>query len=353
MNLEYYQELDPAELKKRIQQTRDKLRKKLFILAHYYQSDEMVDFSDAQGDSFALASQGAQNKEAQYIVFCGVRFMAEASATLARKGQRVFMPDTDAGCPLADCADIDQVEQAWQALQEVGVAQDVIPITYMNSSSELKAFCGKNGGLVCTSSNAPKAFDWALKQKPKIFFFPDEHLGRNTANAKNIAKSETVVWDPLKEQGGLSRNDLQSAKVILWKGFCHVHTFFNLEHIKQMREKYPGCKIAVHPECPQEVVQAADGNGSTAYLKKFVEEDNSGKTLVIGTEINMVARLTKDNPNKKVVPLARSLCPNMFKTSLADLAYVLENLPNVNEVTVPSYIKDDAKLALERMLTLT
>ncbi|MBU0744737.1 MAG: quinolinate synthase NadA [Gammaproteobacteria bacterium] len=353
MNLEYYQELNSAELKKLIQETRGKLGKKLFILAHYYQIDDIVDLSDAQGDSFALASQGAQNKEAQYIVFCGVRFMAEASATLAREGQRVFMPDTDAGCPLADLADIDQVEEAWQTLQEAGVAQDTIPITYMNSSSELKAFCGKNGGLVCTSSNAGKAFDWALKQKPKIFFFPDEHLGRNTANAKNIQESEIALWDPLKEHGANPNQDLQNAKVILWKGFCHVHTFFNLEQIKLMREKHPGCKIAVHPECPEHVVQAADGNGSTSYLKKFVEEDDSGKTLVIGTEINMVSRLAKHNPDKKVVPLARSLCPNMFKTSLADLAYVLENLPNVNEITVPDYIKNDAKLALERMLTLT
>ncbi len=352
MNIQHYQKLSRSELIEIVKKNKQRYGQQLFILAHYYQSDDIVNLSDAQGDSFALASKGAQNTEAQYIVFCGVRFMAEASAILANAKQRVFIPDIDAGCPLADLADIDQVEQAWQALQEVGVAQNIIPITYMNSSSQLKAFCGKNGGLVCTSSNATQAFDWAFKQKPKIFFFPDEHLGRNTCNANNISKTETVLWDPLQEHGGVTKQDLKNAKVILWKGFCHVHTFFTLEHIKQAREKYPGCKIAVHPECPSEVVQAANGNGSTSYLKKFVEEDGSGKTLVIGTEINMVARLAKQNPDKKVVPLARSLCPNMFKTSLADLSYVLENLPNVNEISVPEHIRNDAKMALERMLTL-
>jgi quinolinate synthase len=352
MNLEYYQSLNADELKGHIQEIRKRYGNKLFILAHYYQTGDIIDFSDAQGDSFALASSGAKNSEADFIVFCGVRFMAEASVILARKDQRVFMPDPDAGCPLADCADIDQVEDAWRILEKTGVTPEATPITYMNSSSELKAFCGKHGGLVCTSANAAQAFSWALKQKPKIFFFPDEHLGRNTARQLGFKPEEIILWDPLETKSNIPEKFLSAAKLIIWKGFCHVHTLFTVEQIKRAREKYPGCKIAVHPECTQDVVKAADAAGSTSFLKKFVEEAKSGETLIIGTEINMVARLAQENPDKKVLPLARSLCPNMFKTSLADLCYTLENLPNVNEIAVPDYVKKEAKLALERMLKL-
>jgi quinolinate synthase len=247
-------------------------------------------------------------------------------------------------------ADIEQVENAWKALKS---SEDIVPVTYINSSAELKAFCGKHGGIVCTSSNAGKAFDWALKQKGKIFFFPDEHLGRNTANAKGFKRNEIAVWDPYAAPSPLvGEGQGEGAKVILWKGYCHVHTYFMVEHVKHAREKYPGCKVVVHPECPEEVVGAADANGSTSFLKKYAEDAKAGSTVVIGTEINLVNRLARQNPDKKIVPLARSLCPNMFKTSLADLCYVLENLPQVNEVTVPAYIIDDAKVALERMLTL-
>ena len=424
MNLEHYQSLDKDELKRRVAQAKKRFGKRLLILGHYYQQDDVIEFADHQGDSYALAKAGAQNRDAQFIVFCGVHFMAETSAILAsRVGealasppvgqasrlstsanrrdacsteapqlQRVFMPDPDAGCPLADMADIEQVEDAWEELQRQESRsqkpEQIIPITYINSSAELKAFCGKNGGIVCTSSNAGKAFDWALSTPhpdplpqgerglypppstggarggwpKKIFFFPDEHLGRNTANAKGFKREDMVVWDPynipspntpspLAGEGG-GEGDISRAKVILWKGHCHVHTYFTVENIKAAREKYPGCKIAVHPECTEDVVKASDANGSTSFLKKYVEEAPAGSTVIIGTEINMVSRLAKQNPDKKIVPLARSLCPNMFKTSLADLCYTIENLPNVNEIMVPKYIIDDAKIALERMLSL-
>lgn len=350
MNLQDYCLLKDDELKSRITKARKKYGRDLLILAHSYQRDEIVGLADHVGDSFALARSGVQNKDAKFIVFCGVKFMAETAMILSRKGQRVFMPDVDAGCPLADCADIDQVEKAWQFLENAGAVKDFLPVTYINSHAELKAFCGRHGGIVCTSSSAFTALDWVLSQKKKIFFFPDENLGRNTANARGFKKDEMITYDPLLEGGGLSETPLIEAKIILWKGFCHVHTFFKLEDVKEARKKYPGCIVAVHPESNEDVVRASDASGSTAYLKKFVEEARPGSTLVIGTEINMVNRLAKENKDKKVVPLARSLCPNMFKTSLADLCYTLENLPKAGEITLPAYIIDDARTALERML---
>ncbi len=356
MDLDFYQSLDSAELRRRVAEVKKKYGSRLLILGHYYQQDEVIEFTDRQGDSFALAKAGAGNNDAEFIVFCGVHFMAEASCILARKGQRVFMPDPSAGCPLADMADIEQVEDAWEALEKTVhpelVEGSIMPVTYINSSAELKAFCGKHGGIVCTSSNAGAAFDWAAKQKRRMFFFPDEHLGRNTANAKGIGRNEMVVWDPLAVNAGVDPERLAEARIILWKGHCHVHTFFNVEHVKNAREKYKGCRIAVHPECTEDVVKASDANGSTSFLKKYAEEAPAGSTVVIGTEINLVNRLARENPSKKIVPLARSLCPNMFKTSLADLCYTLEGLPNVNEIHVPEFIAKDARVALERMLSL-
>jgi len=364
MDLNFYQSLDKDELKRRVADVKKRLGKRLLILGHYYQQDEVIEFADHQGDSLALAKAGAADREAEFIVFCGVHFMAESSVVLARKGQRVFMPDPDAGCPLADMADIEQVEDAWNALVEKPEVRsqksEIIPITYINSSAELKAFCGKKGGVVCASSNAGKAFDWALStvgqasrlSSQKLFFFPDEHLGRNTANEKGFKRNEIVVWDPLEPNGAVDPKSLAEAMIILWKGHCHVHTYFTPEHVKHAREKYPGCKVIVHPECTEDVVKASDANGSTSFLKKYAEEAPAGSTVVIGTEINMVNRLAGQNPDKKIVPLARSLCPNMFKTSIADLCYTLEGLPDINEVEVPDYIAQDAKIALERMLTL-
>jgi quinolinate synthase len=345
--------LSDEGLRKKVIEAKERLGKRLMILGHYYQRDEVIEFADATGDSFALAKTGAQNKDAEFIVFCGVHFMAEVSDILSTENQKVFMPEPGAGCPLADMAEGTQVEDAWTVLENVGIAEDVVPVTYVNSSAELKAFCGKHGGTVCTSSSAPQAFDWSLKQKSKIFFFPDENLGRNTAHAKGFSDDEMFLWDPLQE-GGLDVKRLKSAKVILWKGFCHVHTFFTLDHVRQAREDYPNCKIAVHPESNADVVDASDAAGSTSFLIKYAQDAPAGSTVVIGTEINLVSRMAREMSSKdvKVVPLARSLCPNMFKTSLGDLARVLEDFPPDNRIQVPEYIRGDAKLALERMLTL-
>jgi len=340
------------DLKKRVQKSKDRLGSRLMILGHYYQQDEVIEFADATGDSFALAKIGAANKDAEYIVFCGVHFMAEVSDILAAPGQKVYMPDPTAGCPLADMAEGSEVEDAWEVLKEAGVADDVVPVTYVNSSAELKAFCGKHGGTVCTSSSAPHAFDWALGQKSKIFFFPDENLGRNTAHKKGFKDDRMVLWDPRKERGGVDIEKLKDASVILWKGFCHVHTFFTVDHVLEAREKYPGCLVAVHPECSAEVVDASDAAGSTSFLIKYAEDAPEGSTVVIGTEINLVSRLARELRSKKVVPLKRSLCPNMFKTSLRDLCTLLETFPDENLIEVPEYIRGDAKLALERMLAL-
>lgn len=352
MYTEEYQNLTQDELRWRVVAAREKLGTKVFILGHYYQQDDVVEFADAQGDSYALAKQGAANKEADRIVFCGVHFMAEVSDILKREGQTVYMPDPGAGCPLADMADGDQVRNTWNRLESIGIADDVVPMTYVNSTAELKAFCGKHGGTVCTSSSSGLAFDWAFKQKPKVFFFPDENLGRNTAHAKGIKDDDIAEWDPTERNGGVSEEQLKKARVIVWKGYCHVHTFFTTEQVKTAREKYPGCRVVVHPECDASVVDASDGNGSTSFLIDYVKNASKDSTVVVGTEINLVSRMSRMFPEKQVVPLARSLCPNMFKTSLHDLCYLLEKWPEDHIISVPEYIAKDAKLALDRMLAL-
>ncbi len=346
-----YRDQSDDDLRARIAAVKKTLGERLCILGHYYQRDEVVSFADFEGDSFELAKKGAATK-AQSIVFCGVHFMAESSVVLARQGQRVFLPDMTAGCPLADLAEIDQVNEAWRALEAAGLARDVTPITYMNSSAAIKAFCGAREGIVCTSSSSGKAFDWAFARRNRILFLPDENLGRNTAIAAGIADDEILLWDPTLRDGGVTEADVKRARVIVWKGYCHVHTFFTVDQVRAAREKYAGCTVVVHPECEPAVVNAADGSGSTAYLKEAVEAAPAGATIVVGTEINMVARLAKRHPDKQVLPLARSLCPNMFKISLASLCWTLEALGSVNEVSVPPEIARDAKLALDRMLSL-
>jgi quinolinate synthase len=345
-----YQSLSADELTRRIVAVKERMGSDLCILGHYYERDEVVALSDRQGDSFALAKTGSET-DATNIVFCGVYFMAEASVVLAKPGQRVFIPDVDAGCPLADMADIDQVEAAWAAIESAGMADDIVPITYMNSSAALKAFCGKRGGMVCTSSSAGRAFDSVFSEGKRVFFFPDENLGRNTGHAAGISDEDMTLWNPY-EIDDCSDCAALDARVILWKGFCHVHTIFSAEHVREARAKYPGCSVVVHPESLPEVVDISDGNGSTAYLKKYVEDAAPGSTLVIGTEINMVSRLANENPDKKVVPLMRSLCPNMFKISLGKLCHTLENLGEIGEVFVTEDIKENAKKALDRMLAL-
>jgi quinolinate synthase len=347
-----YRAIDDTELIARIRQIKQQLGSKLVVLGHHYQIPEIVALSDLKGDSFELSRLASEQKDARDIVFCGVHFMSESAAILAQDHQRITQPDIDAGCPMADMADLSQVEDCWEILTSVYPSGEIVPVTYMNSSAAIKAFCGTHGGAVCTSSNSANAFQWAFDKYGRILFLPDEHLGRNTANALNIPRDQTVLWDPTIEGGGVDQHDLLHATVILWKGYCHVHTYFKPEHIHQARERLPNARIIVHPECPEEVVNLADEMGSTSYINRSVAEAPSGTQFVIGTEINMVRRLAMENPDKTVQPLARSLCPNMFKISLNDLLWVLENLGNVNVITLPDHIKQPAKLALMRMLEL-
>jgi quinolinate synthase len=348
-----YRQMSDQQLIEQIKAIKAELGKRLVILGHHYQRKEIVELSDFRGDSLGLSRDAAQQQDAEFIVFCGVHFMAESAAILARPYQIVQLPDLTAGCPMADMADIFQVEYAWRQIDKICSAENVTPVTYMNSTAELKAFCGRNDGVVCTSSNAGSVFDWAFKKTDKLFFFPDEHLGRNTANKKSIPKNKVIVWNLEEEMGGNTSKQIKEADVILWKGYCHVHTFFKPEHVLAIREKYPEAVIIVHPECVEEVVDMADADGSTGFIVKFVQEAKPGSTIVIGTEINLVSRLAMENPDKKIFELARSLCPNMYKINLRNLLWTLDNIGKINIVTVPEQIKTEAKVALERMLEIT
>jgi quinolinate synthase len=338
------------QLIEKIKAIKAELGKRLVILGHHYQRKEIVELSDFRGDSLGLSHDAARQKEAEFIVFCGVHFMAESAEILSRPEQIIQLPELGAGCPMADMADIFQVESAWRDIDKICGSENFTPITYVNSSAELKAFCGRNDGIVCTSSNASSVFDWAFKKSDKLFFFPDEHLGRNTANKK---KNKVIVWNPEQEMGGNTSKQIKDADVILWKGYCHVHTFFKPEHVLAIREKYPEAIIIVHPECVEEVVDMADADGSTGFIVKFVQEAKPGSTIVIGTEINLISRLAMEHPDKKIFELARSLCPNMYKINLRNLLWTLDNIGKINIVTVPEQIKAEAKVALERMLEIT
>lgn len=325
----------------------------LLILTHHYQRKEIVGLGDYRGDSFGLSQKAAASQKARHIVFCGVHFMAESAAILARPHQTVQIPDLNAGCLMADMAPLEAVELAWEELAEVVSTQAVIPIVYMNSEAALKAFCGRHGGVVCTSSNARAAFTWGLSQGEKVFFFPDQHLGRNTAYQLGLKPADLVVWDPeAAPWGGNRPEDLRRARVILWDGHCHVHTRFRVEHLQAAREAYPEARIVVHPECTAEVVALADACGSTGFIVKYVQEAPPGSTIVIGTEINLVHRLALEYPDRRVVDLYYSLCPNMFKITLEKLLDTLNRLGERNVVTVPEEVKDHARLALNRMLAL-
>lgn len=347
-----YLAFDDDELVERINEKRREIGSRMILLAHHYQRNEIVDMADFIGDSFYLARTASLQEGIRYIVFCGVHFMAESADILSSDDQVVLHPDLTAGCPMADMADISEVEEAWDALEAIG-ERDFVPVTYMNSDAELKAFCGRWNGSVCTSSNASAIFDWVLEARKRIFFFPDEHLGRNVSLSKEIPEEEIVVWDPKGDLGGNSPRAVREAKVIIWKGYCHVHTWFKPQHVHDIRRKDPEAKIIVHPECIHEVVSPADAFGSTQYIARYVNESPPGSTIYIGTEIHHVNRLARNNPDKRVFPLARSLCPNMYKVSLNDLLWTLDNLGEVNVVQVPAEVKRDARKALERMLEIT
>lgn len=345
-------EENEKKLIEKIIEHKNKLGKELIILTHHYQRKSIVDIGDYKGDSFGLSQTAASDENAKYIVFCGVHFMAESAAILAADHQIVQIPDYDAGCWMSDMADSVIVEKAWNEVVEITGKDQVTPLVYMNSDALIKAHCGRNGGAVCTSSNAHKAYEWAFNQREKIFFFPDEHLGRNTGNRLGVPADEMIVWDPQKPLGGNTEESIKKAKVYLWKGYCLVHTRFTIENMQQKRDEFPDAKIVVHPECTQEVVGMADAVGSTSYIVKYVQEAPAGSTIIIGTEINLIDRLAVVHSDKKILPLKESLCPNMYKISPENLLDTLENIGTKNIVTVPEDIKKESKLALDRMLSL-
>jgi quinolinate synthase len=322
------------------------------ILVHHYQRDEVIQFADFRGDSLQLSRRAAEQRAAQYIVFCGVNFMAETAAMLCAPDQQVILPAGDAPCPMAQMADVDQATEAWERLTALW-GEDITPITYQNSTAALKAFCGQRGGAVCTSSNAERLFRWALEQRGHILFFPDEWLGVNSALALGIPRERIVAWDPDDVEG--SALQAKDARVVVWKGYCRVHTFFTVEHVRQVREQYPGVQVIVHPECPVEVVEAADAYGSTAGIIRYVEGAPAGSTIAVGTEINMVARLDREHPDKQVVPLTRSLCGAMYRTTPIGLRDALRSClagAPIHVVRVDEETSRWANLALERMLNL-
>ncbi len=336
----------------RIREAKAQLGRDLVILGHHYQRDEVIQFADYIGDSLELSRRAAEAKEARYIVFCGVDFMAETAAMLCAPSQSVCLPAHSAVCPMAQMADVDQAQVAWQHLTSLW-GDDLIPITYQNSYATLKAFCGQKGGAVCTSSNAQALLRWALSQKDHAIFFPDEHLGRNSALAIGIPADRIAVWDPTQAEA--SREAARNASVVIWKGYCHVHTFFTVEHVEAVRRKYPGIQVVVHPECPREVVAKSDLNGSTSFIVRTVEAAPPDSAFAIGTEIHLVARLAKEHPDMTIVPLARSMCGAMYRINPYNLGYTLDHLvigDPVNVISVPPDITQWAQLALQKMLAV-
>ena len=345
-----------TELENRVREGKAALGSALVILGHHYQRDEVIQFADFRGDSLKLARDAANCRQARYIVFCGVHFMAETAAILAQPGQTVLLPDLESGCPLAEKADLPLVEQAWAQLGEVmDVESAVMPVTYVNSAADLKAFCGQRGGLTCTSSSAQAVLSWALAQRPRVLFFPDQHLGRNTARRLGIPLEEMPLWDPRRLFGGHDAETLRRARVFLWRGWCYVHRRFFPEHVMAWRERTPGIRVIVHPECMMEVVDLADEAGSTATIIRRVEESPPGTRWAIGTEFNLVNRLKNEHPEQFIASLspAPSYCRTMGLITLEKLARVVEGLARgevINPITVPPDVARFARVALERML---
>ena len=350
--------MSDEELSMQIQAAREALGPRVVILGHHYQRDDVIRHADLTGDSYQLSVMASQT-EAEYIVFCGVHFMAESADILGKPAQRVILPDLGAGCSMADMATIDQVEDAWEQLRQIGVLeQKVAPITYMNSSAAIKAFCGRNEGVVCTSSNAVPLFDIYLKEFDKMFFFPDQHLGRNTGAKFGIPLDKMALWNPYEELGGNTEQQLRDAKLILWRGHCSVHGRFKPWHVDKVRSEIPGVQVLVHPECMREVVEISDLDGSTSFIIKTVENSPSGSKWAIGTELNLVNRLQQRFPDKGIHLLAPDLCmcATMYRIAPQNLAWAMDNLVNgivVNEIVVEDETKHFAGIALERMITLS
>jgi quinolinate synthase len=365
-DLNSYKYLDDAVLTDRVRKIREEMGPRLLILGHHYQRDEVIALADLRGDSYKLSALAAENRECRVIAFCGVHFMAETADILAnrperlkeRGGQRVtvVLPDTAAGCSMADMAEIDQVEDCWDQLAEVIDTADVMPVTYVNSAASLKAFCGRRGGIVCTSANARSVLEWSFARRRRVLFFPDQHLGRNTALDMDIALDAMPVWNPVADDlGGNSRRAIERSRVILWQGHCSVHQMFRPEHVAQFRERYPGIKILVHPECMMEVVAEADVKGSTGTIIKAVEAAPAGTRWAIGTELHLVHRLKDEHPEQEIHFLSPvvCMCATMYRIDLAHLCWSLENLAAgtpVGVIRVDDETAVDALKALERML---
>jgi quinolinate synthase len=346
------------ELDSRIGEARRKLGKTVTILGHHYQREEVIKYADFQGDSYLLSREAATRPEADYIVFCGVHFMAETACILAAPHQKVILPNITAGCSMADMAPMEDVEDAWADLEEVLGPGGIIPVTYMNSIAGIKALCGRNGGTVCTSSNAEAVLKWAFQQGEKVLFLPDQHLGRNTALELRIPLDEMIVWNPFRQMGGNTPEQLRKAKMVLWQGHCSVHTRFTVSQIEAARNLHPDITIVVHPECPMETVQAADLVGSTEFIREKVNSAPAGSKWGIGTEVSLVNRLAINNPDKTVFCLDPVTCPcsTMYRIHPAYVLWMLDGLLEGkvnNEITVPEDIKRDSKIALERMLSLS
>ena len=355
-----YLKMAPEQVEAGIRYARKEIGTKAVVLGHHYQREDVIQFADFRGDSYLLSKQASATKDAKWIIFCGVHFMAETADLLTDEDQHVILPNMAAGCSMADMAPSDDVEDAWDNLMDVlgegddGMAE-IIPITYMNSTADIKSLCGRNGGLVCTSSNADAAYNWALERGKRIFFLPDQHLGRNTGLAKGIPAEDMFVWNPFKPLGGLTEEQLQKSKVVLWQGHCSVHTRFTVRQIEDARRDDPDVNVVVHPECVREVVDAADCNGSTEFIRKTVEGAPSGTSWAIGTEINMVNRLRDENPDKRIFCLDPVVCPcaTMYRIHPAYVLWVLEGIMagvGINVVQVDAETKQHALVALERML---
>jgi quinolinate synthase len=355
---ERYVTATPEQLAEWVGTAKATLGDRLLVLGHHYQRDEVMCWADARGDSFGLSRIAADRRDAEYIVFCGVHFMAESADVLTDDHQQVLLPDLNAGCSMADMADIEAVEEAWDDLARVTDVERVVPITYMNSSAALKAFVGRHGGAVCTSSNARAVLTWALDRGEKVLFFPDQHLGRNTGFQLGYGADDMAVWNPRADFGGLSEADVKSARLLLWKGHCSVHQRFRPEHVAAFRSEHPDGIVVVHPECAHEVVEVADQVGSTDYIIRAVAEAPAGSVLGIGTEIHLVKRLNDESPDKTVVCLDPLVCPcsTMSRIDPMHLAWVLEGLVEGevrNRITVGPEMADWARVALERMLAIT
>jgi quinolinate synthase len=360
-----YKQLSEPELRIRIESAKAALGERLVILGHHYQQDAVIDFADFTGDSFELSRNAAQQKKAEFVVFCGVHFMAESADILTAENVKVILPDLGAGCSMADMANIDQTLECWDQLRDVCAGQTIVPITYMNSSAAIKAFVGQHGGAVCTSSNCRNVLEWALKggatgetgKKIKVLFFPDQHLGRNTAFAMGYPLESMEVWNPALDLGGNEPEKVAAADFVLWKGQCSVHQLFRPEHVDQVREKYLDMKVIVHPECRWDVVQKSDLAGSTAYIVQQVKAAPPGSQWAIGTEVHLVNRLAHQHPEQKIIVLSdcQCLCTTMYRIDLPHLCWGLENLVDgkvVNQIKVDAETRKWALVALDRMLAI-